>query len=86
MSLHNLVGMTLEEICPDAIAIRRLRDAAALSLQDAALDGLRKQRNVIDYSGDLVSASMALAALEQARLLIAFADDWLRVNRPTLHS
>ena len=34
------------------------------------LDGLRKQRNVIDYSGDVVSKSMANECLEHAEQLI----------------
>jgi HEPN domain-containing protein len=34
------------------------------------LDALRKQRNVIDYNGDLVSESMANEAIEQASRLL----------------
>lgn len=34
------------------------------------LDALRKQRNVIDYNGDLVSESMANEAIEQANKLL----------------
>lgn len=34
------------------------------------LDALRKQRNVIDYNGDLVSESMAGEAIEQASKLL----------------
>lgn len=45
------------------------------------LDGLRKQRNVIDYSGDTVSASMANEAFEQARLLMKQMREWLKANR-----
>ncbi|WP_298219865.1 DNA-binding protein [Halothiobacillus sp.] len=45
------------------------------------LDGLRKQRNVIDYSGDTVSASMANEAFEQARLLMKQMREWLNINR-----
>lgn len=48
------------------------------------LDGLRKQRNVIDYSGDLVSAAMADEAVRQARALLERAERWLRENRPGL--
>ncbi len=40
------------------------------------LDGLRKQRNVIDYSGDLVSASMADEAVRQAENLLAQVELW----------
>lgn len=34
------------------------------------LDALRKQRNVIDYSGDVVSAPMAAEAVQHAKALL----------------
>ena len=37
------------------------------------LDALRKQRNVIDYSGDLVGEAMVAEALQHAATLIAAA-------------
>ncbi|BDW10726.1 hypothetical protein PSHI8_08080 [Polynucleobacter sp. SHI8] len=48
------------------------------------LDQMRKQRNVIDYSGDLVSTSLANEAVRQAGLLIIRIEDWLRKNKPEL--
>jgi hypothetical protein len=42
------------------------------------LDGLRKQRNLSDYSGDPVSEAMAQDALKQARDLLADIDIWLK--------
>jgi len=48
------------------------------------LDGLRKQRNVIDYSGDVVSAEMAATALREAESLLQGVQDWLRQNKPDL--
>lgn len=45
------------------------------------LDTLRKQRNVIDYSGDVVSATMAAEAVKQAELLLARVECWLRENK-----
>ncbi len=48
------------------------------------LDQMRKQRNVIDYSGDLVSASLAAEALRQAGMLQSKVVDWLRTHRPDL--
>jgi len=48
--------------------------ALTLGLDKAAviqLDALRKQRNVIDYSGDLVSDSMADDAVRHATALVA---------------
>jgi uncharacterized protein (UPF0332 family) len=48
------------------------------------LDGLRKQRNVIDYSGDMVSAEMAATALAEATTLLQRVQEWLRENKPDL--
>ena len=48
------------------------------------LDTFRKQRNVIDYSGDLVSDSMAQEALQQAEVLLQHVRRWLKENRPEL--
>lgn len=48
------------------------------------LDQLRKQRNEIDYSGELVSASMANEAIRQAEALQLQVVDWLRHHRPDL--
>lgn len=48
------------------------------------LDSLRKQRNVIDYSGDVVSNSMAATAVEQAESLQAAVTSWLKRRRPEL--
>lgn len=42
------------------------------------LDTLRKQRNVIDNSGDVVSESMAGEAVKQAELLLQHVGNWLR--------
>jgi hypothetical protein len=48
------------------------------------LDGLRKQRNVIDYSGDVVSESMANECLQHANELNARVVQWLKKNKPDL--
>lgn len=48
------------------------------------LDQMRKQRNVIDYSGDLVSEALAGEAIKQAVALLAKVRAWLRTNRPHL--
>lgn len=42
------------------------------------LDGLRKQRNLSDYSGDSVSESMAQDALGQAQALMNDITVWLK--------
>ncbi len=48
------------------------------------LDQMRKQRHVIDYSGDLVSANLANEAVRQANLLLLHIENWLRKNKPAL--
>jgi PBP1b-binding outer membrane lipoprotein LpoB len=48
------------------------------------LDQMRKQRNVIDYSGDLVSESLATEAVKQAVTLLGLTRAWLRTCKPDL--
>jgi hypothetical protein len=48
------------------------------------LDQMRKQRNVIDYSGDLVSESLAAEAVKQAIALLGLTRAWLRTHKPDL--
>jgi hypothetical protein len=48
------------------------------------LDSLRKQRNVIDYSGDMVSQGMADEAFQQAEHLLQRVMDWLHTNKAEL--
>jgi hypothetical protein len=48
------------------------------------LDALRKQRNLSDYSGDLVPDSAAAECLECATQLLAHVQAWLKANRPSL--
>ncbi|MCY1279362.1 hypothetical protein D9M68_877200 [compost metagenome] len=47
------------------------------------LDSLRKQRNVIDYSGDMVSERMAAEALQQAEQLMQRVVGWLEQSGKT---
>lgn len=144
MTLHNLLGVSLETIEPDAASIGRLLEAAQASLNDAQLpelscegrfdmaykaimqaanaalqangfrtltskpghhqtmiqtlprtvgldagamvllDQMRKQRNVIDYSGDLVSESLAAEAVKQAMALQVRVRAWIREHKPHL--
>jgi hypothetical protein len=44
------------------------------------LDGLRKLRNLSDYSGDPVSGAMATEAVEHARRLLGEVESWLAVH------
>jgi hypothetical protein len=48
------------------------------------LDALRKQRNVADYSGDLVPMSAVEECVSQALALQEAIHAWLQQNRPEL--
>lgn len=48
------------------------------------LDALRKQRNVADYSGDLVPMSAVEECLSQAVALQKSVHGWLEKNRPEM--
>lgn len=63
MTLDNLIGKLLERIEPDSAAIQRLLEAA--------------QRNITDYSGDLVEDAAVAECLIQARYLLQTVTAWL---------
>ena len=48
------------------------------------LDALRKQRNLSDYSGDLVSDAAAAECYASASDLLSHIRAWLAANRPDL--
>jgi len=48
------------------------------------LDALRKQRNLSDYSGDLVPEAASAECVASANELLAHVTAWLKVNRPDL--
>jgi hypothetical protein len=48
------------------------------------LDALRKQRNLSDYSGDLVPVSAAADCLLSAKDLLAHVRAWLKTQMPEL--
>lgn len=48
------------------------------------LDKLRKQRNLTEYTGDLIPESAVKECLAQAESLFAMTRDWLKGNRPDL--
>lgn len=48
------------------------------------LDQMRKQRNIIDYSGDLVSESLADEAVRQAAMLLERVVAWICTHKPDL--
>ncbi|WP_235834965.1 hypothetical protein [Piscinibacter terrae] len=41
------------------------------------LDALRKQRNLTEYSGDLIADSVVKESVEQAKTLLAWTEAWL---------
>lgn len=48
------------------------------------LDALRKQRNVADYSGDIVPLSAVKECIGQAESLLQHLARWLKANQPDL--
>lgn len=48
------------------------------------LDKLRKQRNLTEYSGDIIPESAVSECLSQAESLYTVARNWLNMNRPDL--
>ncbi|MBC8504810.1 MAG: DNA-binding protein [Chloroflexi bacterium] len=48
------------------------------------LDALRKQRNVADYSGDIVPVSAVDACVKHAENLLHDVNAWLTENKPDL--
>lgn len=48
------------------------------------LDALRKQRNVADYSGDIVPTSAVDECVARGESLLADVTTWLRQNKPEL--
>jgi hypothetical protein len=70
MSLKNLLGVSLDAVAPDKALIGKLFAAA--------------DRNLSDYSGDLVPESAAAECLASAAALRVHVQNWLRVNRPEL--
>ena len=48
------------------------------------LDALRKQRNVTDYSGDIVPASAVDECMKHAEKLLHAVNHWLKENKPEL--
>ena len=48
------------------------------------LDTLRKQRNIVDYSGDLIPPSAVEECINQADSLYFKVHNWLKKNHPEL--
>ena len=48
------------------------------------LDALRRQRNIVDYSGDLIPQSAVSECVAQAEYLIEQVRKWISINHPDL--
>ena len=48
------------------------------------LDALRKQRNLVEYTGDVIPESTVAECLSQAESLMGAAREWLKANKPDL--
>ena len=65
--------------------IQVLRQTLELDQQTVIiLDALRKQRNVADYSGDIVPASAVDECVKHAENLLHDVNHWLKENKPAL--
>lgn len=144
MSLHNLVGRSLDEVTPSRQTLRRLLDGAARHIADAKvkavsaetrfaaaytairlladaglhahgyrtrtsqagqhqtaiqslpltfgveaatvtrLDALRRQRNLVEYTGDVTTETAVAECLSQAEALLKRANSWLKTHKPEL--
>lgn len=49
-----------------------------------ALDAMRKQRNVADYSGDIIPSSLVEECVAHAKALYGDVMQWIEKNRPEL--
>jgi hypothetical protein len=66
-------------------AIQTLPLTVGLSKAEVILlDALRKQRNLADYSSDLVSDAAAAECLASAKALLVHVRAWLKANRAEL--
>lgn len=67
------------------IMLQTLNQTIGLDKQTVILlDAMRKQRNVADYSGDLIPASAVTECLVQAEKLMIEVERWLKKYKPAL--
>lgn len=65
--------------------IQSLRKTIGLDIETiVVLDALRKQRNVADYSGDLVPSSITKECITQAKSLFEQINHWSKNKHPEL--
>jgi hypothetical protein len=68
-----------------ATAIQSLTLTANLAQSEMiVLDALRKQRNLADYSGDIIADGAAQQCLLSAKNLLVLVRDWLKLHKPEL--
>ena len=65
--------------------IQTLNQTADIDKQTVVtLDALRKQRNVADYSGDIIPTSAVDECISHAKNLLNDTRNWLKENKPEL--
>lgn len=65
--------------------IQTLNQTAGIDRQTViVLDALRKQRNVADYSGDIIPTSAVDECISHAKNLLNDTRNWLKENKPEL--
>lgn len=65
--------------------IQTLNQTAGIDKQTViVLDALRKQRNVADYSGDIIPTSAVDECISHAENLLNDTRNWLKENKPEL--
>jgi hypothetical protein len=80
MTLKNLLGISLDAVAAD-------KGSLSVSLPQSkviVLDALRKQRNLADYSGELVTEAAVVECVASAKELLAHVRTWVMANRPDL--
>lgn len=66
-------------------AIQSLAQTLGVSTDTViALDALRKQRHLVEYTGDVIPESTVAECIGEAEALLASALAWLRRNKPEL--
>ena len=66
--------------------IQLLNQTAGIDKQSViVLDALRKQRNVADYTGDLVPSSALEECIASAEDLLVQVQEWIKKNKPELN-
>lgn len=66
-------------------AIQSLRKTFGVASETLiVLENFRKQRHLVEYTGDIVPESTVAECREETEALLELAVEWLRVNKPDL--